>query len=145
MLRLVDRDGDPLRGTVVRVADGDTIQVELSTGRRERVRVLGIDAPELNPLQCYGRQATERARALADGKSVRLVLDSTQDDRDRFDRLLAYVLVDESLDLGRELVAEGSASVFVFDRPFRRISSYRDAESEARRARAGLWRACASP
>ncbi len=149
MLSLVDTGGpepvgDELRGTVTRVADGDTLRVELDSGREERVRLLGIDAPELNPAECFGGEARARARALADGQRVRLVLDATQGERDRFERVLAYVLLGESDDLGRRLVTEGYASVFVFDRPFKRVESYRDAQDSARRGSRGLWGNCSS-
>lgn len=149
MLSLVDR-GDPeptggdLRGRVARISDGDTVRIELDTGREERVRLVGIDAPELSPAECFGPEASARARSLAEGERVRLVLDPTQDERDRFGRVLAYVLLDGTHDLGRRLVAEGYASVFVFDRPFERLGSYRDAEASARRGGLGLWQSCRS-
>jgi len=149
VLSLVDTGGpgpagEELRGTVTSVADGDTLRVELDNGREERVRLLGIDAPELNPAECFGGEARSRARALADGRRVRLVLDATQDERDRFGRVLAYVLLEKSDDLGRRLVAEGYASVFVFDRPFGRVDSYRNAQNSARRGSRGLWGNCSS-
>ena len=149
VLSLVDTGGPgstggELRGLVTNVSDGDTVRVELDAGREERVRLLGIDAPELNPAECFAREAAARARELADGARVRLVHDSTQDKRDRFGRLLAYVVLEGSNDLGHQLVAEGYASVLVFDRPFERVDSYRDAEISARRSARGLWRTCRS-
>jgi micrococcal nuclease len=147
VLSLVDIGGpgsarSELRGLVTGVPDGDTVRVALDNGRKERVRLLGIDAPELNPAECFGREAAGRARELADDEQVRLVRDPTQDERDRFGRLLAYVLLDDENDLGRQLVAEGYASVFVFNRAFKRLDSYRDAEASARSGKRGLWRTC---
>src|SRR5687768_9557762 len=69
-----------LRGTVIRVVDGDTIHVRLASGRRERVRLIGIDAPERG--RCYFVAASGRARLLALGKPVSLLGDRTQRDRD---------------------------------------------------------------
>lgn len=147
VLSLVDTGGPgstggELRGLVTNVSDGDTVRVELEGGREERVRLLGIDAPELGPAECFARESAARAHELADGERVRLVPDSTQDERDRFGRLIAYVVLDGGKDLGRQLVAEGYASVFVFDRAFERVDSYRAAETTARSGRRGLWRTC---
>lgn len=132
-----------LRGTVVDVADGDTVTVRLVGGRTERVRLLGIDAPELNPPECYGREAGARARQLALGRRVHLVGDATQDTRDRYRRLLAYVVLAAGAgDVGRQLVAEGYAKAYVYRTPFARVRSYRLAEAAARRSRRGLWGNC---
>jgi micrococcal nuclease len=130
-----------LTGTVVRVVDGDTLDVRLSGGRRERVRVIGIDAPETQPRECFSAQATSRARAFSQGRRVTLVGDGSQDTRDRYSRLLAYV--DRAGgDLGERLLVGGFARVYVFDKPFRRLPRYRAAEASARAAHRGLWGTC---
>ena len=113
-------------GVVVRVADGDTVTVRASGGGRERVRVLGIDTPELG--ECGGAAATRVTRALALGRSVSLETDPSQGDRDRFGRLLAYVELPGGRDLGAELLRRGLARVYVYDRPFGRLAAYRRAE-----------------
>jgi hypothetical protein len=88
------------RATQVRVAavvDGDTLRVEDLSGRDlGRVRLLGIDAPEVAhppaPAQCYAHQAADLLDELAPvGSTVRLLTDSGQADTDRYDRLLRYV------------------------------------------------------
>src|SRR5687767_8195503 len=63
------------RAVVVQVVDGDTLLVRLPGGKRERVRVLGIDSPELQPRERCAVQATAAARRLAQGKTVALVTD----------------------------------------------------------------------
>lgn len=130
-----------LRGTVTRVVDGDTLDVRLTTGGRRRVRLIGIDAPEGGA--CYDTQATARARVLSNGRRVRLIGDPTQATRDLFGRLLAYVTLPNGRDLGRTLIVGGFAKVFVFNRPFVRVGSYRVAERAAQAAGRGLWSACA--
>jgi len=132
--------GSPLTASVTRIVDGDTLVARLGSGRSERVRLLGIDTPEVGT--CYAAQATAAARSLALGKTVRLVGDSTQDVRDRYSRLLAYVVLPGGVDLGRTLVGRGAAKVYVYDRPFARVSGYRSAESSARRLSLGLWKMC---
>jgi endonuclease YncB( thermonuclease family) len=128
-------------GTVARVVDGDTLDVTLSHGKRERVRVIGIDTPERGA--CYFTQASRRTASLALGKRVVLRGDPTQDTRDRYSRLLAYVDIGGSQDLGVRLVREGYAAVYVFRRPFARLASYQAAAASAKSAKAGAHRACA--
>jgi micrococcal nuclease len=130
----------PLTASVTRIVDGDTLVARLGSGRTERVRLLGIDTPEVGT--CYAAQATAAARTLALGRKVRLVGDSTQAVRDRYSRLLAYVVLPGGVDLGRTLVARGAAKVYVYDRPFARVSGYRSAETSARDRGLGLWGSC---
>ena len=131
------------RGTVTRVVDGDTLDVRLTSGTRTRVRLIGIDTPERGA--CYAAKATSRARTLALGDRVVLRGDPTQDTRDRFGRLLAYVSLPGGSDLGLQLIRGGFGEVFVFERPFRRLGAYRSAEQAARSAGLGLWGACVAP
>jgi len=132
-----------LPGVVTAVVDGDTIDTRLDTGRKERVRLIGIDTPERG--DCFFSQASARTRALALGRRVVLRGDATQDTRDRYGRLLAYVDIGGSTDLGRALIGGGHAKVYVYDRPFQRVAPYRTAEAAAKKTPAGLWSACASP
>jgi micrococcal nuclease len=131
-----------LRGTVTYVVDGDTLDVRLAGGRRERIRLIGVDTPE--PAECYGPNAKTRARQLAQGKRVRLIGDATQDTRDRYGRLLAYVVLLDRRDIGRQLVGEGFAKVYVYSRPFQRLTGYRALERGARSQSRGLWSGCAA-
>ena len=123
------------------VIDGDTIVV-VSDGGEDTVRLLGIDTPEREPQECGYRAATRALERLAAGREVQLVTDPTQDRRDSYGRLLAYVDAPDGRDLGEQLVREGWARVYVFDEPFDRVDEYRDAYDRARARRAGLFRAC---
>ena len=118
-----------LRGRVVFVVDGDTVHVQ-TAGRKEKVRLLGIDTPERDE-PCFG-EARDALRELADRHGVVLRTDPTQARRDRFGRLLAYVELPGGADLGLRMVRGGWARVFVFDRPFQRVRAYRRAERAAR-------------
>jgi micrococcal nuclease len=131
-----------LRGTVTYVVDGDTLNVRLVGGRRERVRLIGVDTPERGA--CLSGPATAQARRLADGKRVILRGDATQDTRDRYGRLLAYAWV-RGRDLGFQQVTSGLARVYVYDRPFQRLSAYRRAEKAGRKRPQNVWRGCPVP
>ena len=128
------------RGTVTNIVDGDTLDVRLSSGKRERIRLIGIDTPERGA--CYAAKATERARQLAMSKPVVLRGDPSQDTRDRYGRLLAYVWIPGGKDLGYQLVAGGFAKVYVYRDAFQRLPAYRNAEAAAKSA--GQWKACGS-
>ena len=77
------------------------------------------------------------------GLRVKLVTDPSQDAFDRYGRLLAYVVRRrDGRDLGRTQIARGWAKVYVFERRFRRVHSYRRAAHRARRAGRGVWGRC---
>jgi len=136
---------------VVRVVDGDTLKVRMADGRRKTVRVLQIDTPEVKkpdtPIECGGPQASAAMRRLAldgdgRGRAVTLVPDPTQDSVDRYGRVLAYVDSGRR-DLGETLVAQGWASVYVFQgHPGVRIGTYDRAKHQARAARRGVYGLC---
>jgi micrococcal nuclease len=130
-----------LRGTVSYVVDGDTIAVRLANGRHERVRLIGIDTPERG--DCLSARATGQAQRLANGRRVVLRGDASQDTRDRYGRLLAYAWVG-GRDLGYHQVASGLARVYVYNRPFQRLSAYRRAEQLGRGRTENVWRGCAT-
>lgn len=130
------------RGTVTHIVDGDTLDVRLTSGRTERIRLIGIDTPERGV--CYFSQATARARQLAMSKRVVLRGDASQDTRDRYGRLLAYVWLPGGKDLGYQLIAGGFAKVYVYRDPFQRLSAYRSAGATAKGSSAGQWKACAA-
>jgi endonuclease YncB( thermonuclease family) len=130
------------KARVIEVTDGDTIDVELR-GREEAVRLVGIDTPEVFFGEECGGAAASRSmkRLLEDGARVRLVRDRTQDNRDAYDRLLRYVEL-RGRDIGRVQIRRGHAAVYVFEDPFRRLSSYRRAERRAEHDGVGVWGAC---
>jgi endonuclease YncB( thermonuclease family) len=129
-----------LKGAVTEVVDGDTLRVRLASGKSERVRLIGIDAAERGT--CFAAQAAQRVRQLALSQPVVLRGDRTQDTRDRYGRLLAYVWIPGGRDLGYQLVAGGFAKVYVYAAPFQRLPTYRTAESRAKSTRAGTWKTC---
>jgi micrococcal nuclease len=117
--------GFQLHGTVTYVVDGDTVHVQVAGGREERVRLIGIDTPEVG--QCDAAAATALARRAAEGRAATLVGDPTQATRDRYGRLLAYVWVAGRGDLGYQQLLHGLARVYIYDRPFQRLTVYRRA------------------
>lgn len=135
---------DRIRARVLYAVDGDTIQTRVPSrgNRRLTVRLLGIDTPEkYGTRECGSGAASDFTSRLLKGRRVKLTTDPTQDRRDRYGRLLAYV--DRG---GRSaqvaILARGLAKVYAPDGAIRRIKRFRKAESRAREARRGSWSAC---
>jgi micrococcal nuclease len=129
-----------LRGKVTRVVDGDTIHVRVGK-KTEKVRLLGIDAPERGV--CYSDQAAAQLRRFVMNKMVRLQGDRTQAKRDRFKRLLAYVHLPSGKDVEVQLLRGGFVTVYVYNnRPFARLAQYQAAEDYAAAGVAGGWASC---
>ena len=86
--------------------DGDTIDVAASDGTEFRVRVIGIDAPELDT--CEGQPALDAMSAMVLGREVALVMGGDGEDTDGYGRYLRYVDVD-GVDAGLSLIEQGHA------------------------------------
>jgi endonuclease YncB( thermonuclease family) len=131
---------------VVAAVDGDTVDVRLRSGARKRVRLIGIDTPEVfGGTECGGPQASaSMKRMLPRGTRVRITSDPSQDLVDRYDRLLRYVTkVSTGKDVNRRQLHKGLARVYVYDQhPFERVTGYREAQRSARSHARGIWRLC---
>jgi micrococcal nuclease len=140
--------GGPTGSTsvVTQVVDGDTMEVQ-HDGAAIRVRVLGIDAPEIardhktGPVLRHG--VSDSARALLLGKPVTLTSHPSQPQLDRYRRHLRYVDV-AGADLGQMLVEGGHAREYHLSShgPTQRTPSYLIAQNKARLSGVGLWGAC---
>jgi micrococcal nuclease len=135
------------RASVVRVVDGDTVEVQVG-GREETVRLIGIDTPETvdprSPVECFGAEASDRSKALLpEGTEVRLVADV--EPRDRYDRLLAYVYRDDGTFVNLALVEDGYASVLTYPPNVAHVDEFTAAAARAREEGRGLWAACGGP
>lgn len=139
--------GSPAR--VAHVVDGDTVDLEFAGGRRERVRLLGIDTPETvkpdAPVECFGPEASDRTKALLPSGAAVLV-QRDEEARDRYGRLLAYVWRRaDGLFVNRSLVFDGYARTLSIAPNDAHRADLSDAASTASNAGAGLWGACPAP
>lgn len=122
---------------VTSVIDGDTVQ--LSDERR--LRLIGIDAPEMPRRGRPGEAGAEKARArleqlLADAD---LRLEPGESTRDDYDRLLGYLRDGRGRDIGAEMLRAGHAVASLHEDNAARADAYFAAEAEAREAGRGLW------
>lgn len=131
---------DAVAAKVERVVDGDTF-VAAVAGRRERIRLIGVDTPETvdpdRPVQPYGKQASNFAKHMLTGRTVRLVGDV--EPRDRYGRLLAYVWLSDGTFWNALLAAEGYAQLITIPPDVTYASLFRGLVDEARSANRGLW------
>ena len=143
-------------GKVVKVVDGDTIWVRCKNGSLYKIRILGIDTPEIyrknNPYEYYtydgtpitnttylklwGYKAKEYLEDMLKGREVVVVFDRMSPRRDKYNRYLAYIFVD-GRDVGEDLIINGYARVY--PSKFELLDRYLECEEYAKKHKIGLW------
>lgn len=130
---------------VAQVVDGDTIKVDID-GKIITLRLIGIDTPETvdprKPVQCFAREASNRAKEILSGKKVRLEADKSQGELDKYNRLLRYVFLEDGTFYNKIIIAEGYAHEYTYQsNPYKYQIEFKQAETEAREGKRGLWSA----
>lgn len=126
---------------VLKVTDGDTIRISYK-GKSTPVRLIGLNAPEMSPRQCYATQATARMKQLTASGRVYIKVDSTQGNTDRYGRLLRHVYTPGGQSVALKLIDGGYAKEYTYNRPYAGRTSHLRAQSKAKSAKRGLWRSC---
>ena len=143
---------------VVKVVDGDTIEVE-KDGKDYKVRYVGMDTPETvdphRPDGCFGHEASDENKKLLEGKQV--VLEKDVSETDKYGRLLRLVYlplddkplnVSSSIDSSEQdsylfvndyLVREGFAKVLTYPPDVKFSARFTQAQQEAITNQRGLW------
>ncbi len=116
---------------VTRVIDGDTFETE--TG--EKVRLIGINAPEISDI--FGQEAKQYLTDIIENKTVDLQIDNLSNDRDRYQRLLRYVIID-GVDINKKMVSDGFAFAYLKYK-FNKSTEYKNAQLDARETNKGIW------
>jgi len=116
---------------VIRVIDGDTFETE--TG--EKVRLIGINAPEISDI--FGQEAKQYLSFLIENKTVDLQADNISQGRDRYQRLLSYVIID-GVDINKKMVSDGFAFAYLKYK-FSKSKAYKQAQLDARETNKGIW------
>jgi micrococcal nuclease len=125
------------KAVVAHVVDGDT--VVLANG--QKVRLLGIDAPEMEregkPADFLAHKAKKFLAELVQGKMVRLEYDRLR--YDRYGRTLAYLFLPDGTNVSREMVLQGLAHVYIVPPNMRFREELLGAQREAINAHRGIW------
>lgn len=141
----------PETGKVLRVIDGDTIEVQYNSGETKKIRYIGINTPEtVDPrrqVQCFGKEASSENKRLLEGKVVYLEKDISE--TDKFGRDLRYVYIkidgqENYLFINDYLVRQGYAQASTFPPDVKFTDQFMKAEREAKENNRGLWSACKS-
>lgn len=128
--------------SVIKVVDGDTVDVSMG-GVTERIRLIGINTPETvdprKPVECFGVEASNKAKALLTGKKVSLESDSTQGELDKYNRLLRYVFLEDGANFNLLMIKEGYAYEYTYDIPYKYQAEFKQAQRDAQNGKIGLW------
>lgn len=127
---------------VVSVVDGDTVKLDMN-GTTETIRLIGIDTPETvhpqKPVECMGTEASNQAKQLLTGQTVRFESDDSQDARDRFGRLLGYVFLPNGDNFAEVMIRSGYGNEYTYTMPYKYQASFKSAEQYAQSNQLGLW------
>jgi micrococcal nuclease len=126
---------------VIRVIDGDTVEVQFSNKALATVRMIGVNTPETvhpnKPVEKYGKEASNYTKKRLTNKTVTLEFDVQI--KDKYGRLLAYVWIGKEL-YNETLVKEGYANVMTIQPNVKYQKRFLAAEQAARKAKKGLWK-----
>jgi micrococcal nuclease len=131
------------RADVIAVVDGDTVKIEFrgtipqGANREERVRLIGVDTPELSSDEPWAKEARDFTNRQLYRKGVLIGLDKTL--RDKYGRLLAYVWLGDAL-FNRVLISEGLGvyyGYFPFDALY--MEAFKKAEEAAKAEGKNIW------
>ncbi len=124
---------------VAKVIDGDTITIKVA-GKQETVRLIGIDTPETGAnAECFATEATAALKVLFQGTRVRLEKDQTQGERDKYNRLLAYVFTDTGVNVAEYLIKNGFGREYTYNKAYKYQAAYKAAQKSAQDTKKGLW------
>lgn len=135
-------NNQPIFYSVTKVTDGDTFKVDIN-GTIETVRLIGVDTPEtVDPrksVECFGIEASNRAKELLTNKKVRLESDPTSGDRGIYGRLLRYVWLEDGTFFNKKMILDGYASEYTYNTQYKYQTEFKQAETDARNNKRGLW------
>lgn len=128
--------------SVTSVVDGDTVKVNIN-GTVETLRLIGLDTPEtVDPrkeVQCFGKEASNKGKELLTGKKVRIEKDSTQGDKDKYGRTLAYIYTESGIFYNKYMIEQGYAHEYTYNSAYKYQIEFKQAQKTAEANKIGLW------
>lgn len=133
---------DPDVRRVIRVIDGDTIHVTKGLDEIEKVRLIGIDSPELQAgddkgPQPYATEASNYLRKLVLNKRVRMHHDVEK--YDKYGRTLAYIYLEDGTFVNAKMMEAGLARTMTIPPNVKHSWELADLQKKARKAKVGMW------
>lgn len=129
------RNDDVVR--VIKIYDGDTIGVLLGQ-KEERVRLIGIDAPEVGQ-RPWGKRAKQYMKGILDDSDWKVRLEFDIELRDKYNRLLAYVWTEDGRMINLLMLENGFAMLFTVPPNLKYVESLKVAQKKARQKGIGIW------
>lgn len=127
---------------VTKVVDGDTLTIS-KYGKSVALRLIGIDTPETvhpsKPVECFGAEASNKAKSLLSGKYITLETDPTQGELDKYDRMLAYIYLPDGTMFNKYMIEKGYAYEYTYGTPYKYQSQFKQAQKSAQENKRGLW------
>jgi micrococcal nuclease len=127
---------DEIAARVVRVNDGDTVTVSIN-GRRQKIRLIGIDAPEIGQGSWGEKAKRHLAEIISSSRSVFVEFDVER--TDKYGRLLAYVKATDGRSVNAEMLRDGYAVLFTFPPNVKHVEEFIAAQRQARQLKRGIW------
>lgn len=127
---------------VIRVVDGDTLHI-MKGGEEVTLRLIGMNTPEtVDPrttVQCFGHEASDKAKELLTGKKVRLETDPSQDTLDKYGRTLGYIYLPDGTMYNEWMIRHGYAYEYTYHSAYKYQTEFKAAQKYAEDNELGLW------
>ncbi len=122
---------------IEKVLDGDSVAVNIR-GKREQIRFIGIDAPELSQ-KPWGRRSKKFLEALISASGWQARIEYDVEKRDKFDRILAYLWGRNNKLINEEMLLNGYAVLFTIPPNVKHVDRLSNAQVIARENKRGIW------
>src|SRR3989339_635810 len=127
---------------VVKVVDGDTVTINMN-GKSQTIRLIGLNTPETvdprKPVECFGKEASDKAKEILTGKEVRIEKDPGQGDYDKYNRLLTYVFLEDGTNFNKYMIEQGLGYEYTYNLPYKYQKEFKTAQEQAKSQKRGLW------
>lgn len=127
---------------VIKVVDGDTIEITLND-KITKIRIIGLNTPEtVDPrkkVECFGKEASTQAKALLNNQHIFIESDPSQQNVDKYGRLLRYVFLEDGTNFAEWMIKNGYGYEYTYDNPYRYMKIFKQAQHLAESSKTGLW------
>lgn len=137
-----DENTNKIEVELVEAVDGDTAKFKMN-GKQITVRFLGINTketvhPEIGEEE-WGKEASDFTKEkLKNATKIKLEFDSLADEKDKYDRYLAWIWIDDEL-LQNLLVKNGLAETYMLQNNYKYAGMLQESEEIAKNNKLGIW------
>ncbi|MEW6068389.1 MAG: thermonuclease family protein [Nitrospirota bacterium] len=122
---------------VVAVHDGDTVSVIINS-KEEKVRLIGIDAPEISQ-RPWGKRSQEYLETVLSSSGWKVKLETDIEKKDKYGRILVYLWSDDDKMINLLMVKSGNAMLYTVPPNVKHVDEFISAQREAKDKRLGIW------